>query len=52
MSKPRSPYYYKEFGTTYHWEIECPRNNFPALDWVKGGVRPKDRQPCAYCLSK
>ena len=53
MSRPSSPYYYKESGSdAYHWETSCSKNHYPDTGWKKSDTRPSGREQCNECKSK
>ena len=53
MSTPSTPYYYKEHGAdTYHWELSCTLNQYPAAGWKKSEVPPAGREQCNQCKAK
>lgn len=52
MSTPKAPYYYKEGGDTYHWEISCSNNHYPGEGWKKSYEKPSGKEQCNECKSK
>ncbi len=53
MSKPSSPYYYKESDSdAYHWETSCSKNHYPASGWKKSNTQPSKREQCNECKGK
>lgn len=52
MSTPKSPYYYKTGGDTYHWETRCSKNHHPAAGWEKTASQPSGKEQCNECKGK
>lgn len=53
MSKPKSPYYYKESSDTYHWETSCSNNNYgKETGWKKTTEKPSGKEQCNQCKAK
>lgn len=46
-------YYWKEKGSdTYHWHLECDKNEYPSLGWKRGNKPPSGREKCNECKAK
>jgi hypothetical protein len=52
MSIALAPYYYKIGGDTYHWELTCSKNHYPAPGWEKTDIRPLGKEQCDECKGK
>lgn len=52
MSTPKAPYYHKKESDTYHWEISCSNNHYPAHGWEKTDKKPAGKEQCDQCKGK
>lgn len=52
MSKPEAPYYHKVDSDTYHWEMSCSLNHYPAPGWEKTYIKPPGKEQCDQCKNK
>ncbi len=51
MSEPKAPFYHKASSDTYHWELSCSKNAYPAPGWEKTTSKPSKEQ-CNECKGK